>query len=366
MRVAIVYDRINKWGGAERVLLALHKIFPHAHLITSVYDEENASWANIFNIKTSFLQKISHARRSHEMYAPLMPLAFETLNLDSYDLVISLTSEAAKGVITRPDARHICICLTPTRYLWSGFKEYFPSPFLKVLSLPLVWYLRKWDILASTRPDYYIAISKTVAERIKKYYKRNSTVIYPPLMFSVKTLGSKIPKPKSKKDNSYFLLVSRLSRWTPYKKVEIVIEAANRLKLPLVIVGEGKNIGHIREISGRTIKILESLTDKELAEYYKNCKALIFPALEDFGLVMVEAQAFGKPVIAYRGGGALEIIEQGKTGEFFDEQTPQSLIGVLQSFDERRYNKRHCIENAKRFSFERFERELKEFINTII
>src|SRR3990172_1252396 len=162
-KVAIVYDRVNKWGGAERVLLTLHEMFPDAPLYTSVYDEKNASWAKVFsNIYTSFLQKIPFAKGNHEFLAPLMPLAFESFNFNDYDLVISVTSEAAKGIITKSGTTHICYCLTPTRYLWSGYEEYFKNPILKFISKPFVSYLRMWDKIAANRPDKIIAISTEV------------------------------------------------------------------------------------------------------------------------------------------------------------------------------------------------------------
>src|SRR3990167_3613759 len=179
MKVALVYDRVNKWGGAERVLLALHKIFPDAPLYTSVYDERKAAWEKVFRVKTSFLQNFPFASENHEYYALLMPLAFESFSFDEYDLVISVTSEAAKGIITKPGTRHICICLTPTRYLWSGYTEYLnnpPSklswiPFYKLVSQPFLRYAKYWDKIASKRPDKYIAISSAVKNRINKYYK---------------------------------------------------------------------------------------------------------------------------------------------------------------------------------------------------
>lgn len=354
MKVALVYDRVNKWGGAERVLLAFHKIFPEAPLFTSVYNPKTAPWAKVFDIKTSFLQRFPKAKTSHELYATLMPLAFESFNFDDYDLVVSVTSEAAKGIITKPYTRHICYCLTPTRYLWSGYNDYFKSPFLRFLSKPAVSYLRNWDKISAQRPDEYIAISTEVKNRIKKYYNRNSTIIYPPL-----TLGNF--KSQMKASGDYFLVVSRLTNF--YKRVDIAIKACNELKLPLKIIGKGLDKKKLMRMAGPTVEFLEDLTDEELSSYYKNCRALIFPAREDFGLAMVEAQSFGKPLIAFRGGGALEIIREGVTGEFFNEQTPISLRKVLKSFNEKRYNTKLCRENSEKFSLERFERAFNNFLN---
>ncbi len=357
MKIALVYDRVNKWGGAERVLLALHKIFPHAPLFTAVYDKENAPWANVFNVKTSFLQDIAFLRSHHEFIPFLMPIAFENFNFDNYDLVISVTSEFAKGIITKPTTKHICICLTPTRYLWSGYNEYFKNESLRFLSKPLIKYLKYYDKVIAQRPDVMIAISSEVKNRIKKYYDRDSEVIYPPI-----TLNPESKFKNQEKQGNYFLVVSRLSRFTNYKRIDLAIHACNRLKLPLKIVGSG-DISYFKNISGDTIEFLGKVSDIELSQLYKNAKALIFPGNEDFGLVMAEAQSFGTPVIAFRAGGGKEIIKEGITGEFFDKQNSSSLMDVLQKFDKKRYTKKNCIENAKKFSFENFERSIKNIIN---
>jgi len=181
MKVAIVYDRVNKWGGAERVLLALHEMFPKAPLYTSVYDKKNAKWANVFpKIYTSFLQHIPFAKSNHELFAVLMPLAFESFNFDKYDLVISVTSEFAKGIITKQSTLHVCYCLTPTRYLWSGYEDYFRNKIFKILTKSIIIYLKEWDKMAAKRPDVMVAISSEVRNRIKKYYNRDSEIIFPP------------------------------------------------------------------------------------------------------------------------------------------------------------------------------------------
>ena len=192
MKVALVYDRINKWGGAERVLLAFHRLFPDAPLYTSIYSRNGAPWADDFDIQPSFLQKIPRIQKSHEILAPLMPIVFETFSFDEFDVVISVTSEAAKGVITKPHTVHICYCLTPTRYLWSGYNDYFQDPFLRLASKPVISYLQWCDKAAAQRPDVYIAISKEVQSRISTYYHRDSTVIYPPVKIS--NLKSQISK----------------------------------------------------------------------------------------------------------------------------------------------------------------------------
>ena len=374
MKVALVYDRLNKWGGAERVLLALHKLFPRAPIYTSIYDRKKAPWASVFRVKTSFLQSLPFTT-NHELFSTLMPLAFESFNFDEFDLVISVTSEAAKGIITKPSTFHLCYCLTPTRYLWSGYDDYFENSVLKFISKPIVSYLRNWDKIAGQRPDAYIAISKEVKGRIKKYYNRDSEVIYPPLMVrgpvtrfppvsapssilmndEVRAAGS-----PSSRATPFFLIVSRL---VPYKKIDLAIKAFNKLKLPLKIVGTGSEKERLKAMAGPSIEFLGYLTDKELVGYYSTCRALVFPGIEDFGLTIPEAQSFGKPVIAFRAGGALETIINGKTGLFFNEQTIESLTKAIQQFNNLTIDQKDCIENAERFSYERFKKEFTSVIN---
>jgi glycosyltransferase involved in cell wall biosynthesis len=358
MKVALVYDRVNKWGGAERVLLALHKMYPLAPLYTSVYDKKKASWAKVFDVKTSFLQRFPFAAH-HEFFASLMPLAFEGFDFSEYDLVISVTSEAAKGIITKPKTKHICYCLTPTRYLWSGYDEYFDNPIFRFLSKPIVWYLKFWDKIAANRPDKYIAISKEVQSRISKYYDKKSTVVSPPLtIFNFQfSIFNQFQNSKSKNEN-YFLIVSRL---VSYKKIDLAIKAFNELRLPLKIIGTGAEKERLRTMAGSTIEFLGNLTDKELVRYYSGCRALVFPGVEDFGLTILEAQSFGKPVVAFRGGGALETIVESKTGIFFDKQTIGSLKAAIKQFEAIVFDPKICLEQANKFNFDKFkENFLKE------
>jgi len=354
MKVALVYDRVNKWGGAERLLLALGQIWPQAPLYTAVYDAKNAPWAKRFKVIPSFLNKIPLAKSHHEKLALLMPLAFESLNFDSYEVVISLTSEAAKGIITKPETLHLSYCLTPTRYLWSGYGDYFSSPIYRFLALPGFKYLRHWDKIAAQRPDFYFAISKNVQKRIKKYYQRHSEIIYPPLdlhRFKISTV--------SKKPHDYFLIVSRM---VSYKRIDLAIEAFNQLGWPLKIVGLGRQFKKLQKMAKKNIEFLGQLTDEELLGYYQNCQAVIFPPEEDLGLVPLEAQACGRPVIAYRGGGALETISEGKTGLFFYPQTSQGLLKALKSFKTKKFKPENCRQNAEKFSQARFKKEFKKAV----
>ncbi|MBI4999283.1 glycosyltransferase [Candidatus Gottesmanbacteria bacterium] len=363
MKVALVYDRVNKIGGAERVLLALHEIYPDAPLYTAVYNPKGAPWAKVFpKVIPSFLEKFPFAKSHHEIYPWLMPLAFESFNFDEYDLVISVTSEAAKGIITKPKTYHLCYCLTPTRYLWQSYWEYFKNPFWRVITKPLVVRLRLWDQIASSRPDTYIAISQNVAQRIKKYYRREAEVIYPPV--DLKKFAPKLytlhPNPYSQKSSAYFLVVSRL---VPYKRIDIAIKAFNKLGLPLKIVGSGVEERKLKRIARSNIEFLgQNLTDDELLQYYQNCRAIIFPGEEDFGLVPIEAQACGKPIIAFEGGGVLESVIEGVTGEFFSPQTPEALARVVKQFKDERYKPEECRKNAEKFSKENFKKKFKEYI----
>lgn len=370
MKVALVYDRVNKWGGAERVLLALHEIFPEAPLYTSVYNSLHAPWAKEFTIKTSFLQQFPFATSHHELLAAVMPLAFESFSFDEYDLVISVTSESAKGIITKPLTKHICICLTPNRYLWSSYDDYFTGTFFRFISKPIVSYLRTWDVIASARPDAYIAISKEVQKRIKKYYNRESSVIYPPA-----NLGqTKTYKPDGRsfslgnKENGYFLVVSRL---VPYKKVDIAINACNKLQIQLKIIGAGSEEKRLKRDAGQTIEFVGNLTEEAIIQYYKGCQGLIFPGLEDFGLAIIEAQKFGKPVIAFKGGGALETVIEGETGAFFYPQTADALALILEDFLKKnsklsqkdlQQRENACMRQAALFTQEKFRKELTRFI----
>lgn len=357
MKVALVYDRLNKWGGAERVLLALHKIFPDAPLYTSIFDKDGASWAGEFNVKTSFLQSAKMLRGYNDLLALAMPIAFESFDFSEFDLVISVTSEFAKAIITKPGTIHICYCLTPTRYLWSGYDEYFRNPFFRFITKPAVSYLRNFDKVSAQRPDYYISISSEVKKRIKEYYNRDSYVIYPPVVLN------NIEKNQKRED--FFLLVSRFSRFSYYKKVDLAIEAFNKSGRKLKIVGGGPLISKYKSGANKNIEFLGPVTDEELSKYYQTSKALIFPGKEDFGLVMAEALSFGTPVIAYKAGGAIDIIKEGINGEFFIKQKVEDLIDCVERFDQKRYNISKILKTAEEYSFANFQANLSGFIKKL-
>jgi glycosyltransferase involved in cell wall biosynthesis len=361
MKVAIVYDRVNKWGGAERVLLALHEIFPKAPLYTSVYDKKRAPWAKVFpKVHTSFLQNIPFAKSNHEFLGTFMPLAYESFSFDEYDLVISVTSEAAKGIKTNSETRHICYCLTPTRYLWNAYDFYFRNPppklglipFFRFISMPIVWYLRIWDKNAAKRPDHFVAISTEVKRRIKKYYDRDSQIVFPPVNFA-----SKFPK---KEKGDYFLIVGRL---VPYKRVDLAIKVFNKLDIPLYVVGSGSEEKKLRKMAGRKTRFFVNATNRKVAELYSHTKALVMPQEEDFGIVSVEAQSYGVPVIAYKKGGAADTVIDGKTGILFDKQTVESLTKAVEKFEKTKFVVDNLYTNAMRFSKDIFREQLLALVN---
>ena len=300
MKVALVYDRVNKFGGAERVLLALHQLFPEAPLFTLVYDSKSAPWASVFRVIPTFINKLGFLKNKHEWLAPFAAMAFESHDLKGFDVIISITSSDAKAIITKPGQLHICYCLTPTRYFWSGEKQYAKDTKFKIIPQWLHDYFRTTDLLISKRPDKYIAISNEVLDRIKKYYHRESSVIYPSIDDKFYSLDF---TPQNKRD--YYLIVSRL---VPYKKVDLAINAFNVLNKPLVVIGTGSELNRLKKIAGPSIKFAGQVDDTQLINYYKGAKAVIFPQDEDYGLVPIEAQACGTPVIAYGKGGALETI----------------------------------------------------------
>ncbi len=352
MKVAIVYDRVNKWGGAERVLLSLHKIFPSAPLYTSLYST-NAGWAKVFpEIRSSSLDKIKFLQNKHEYLPLFMPLIFESFDFSEFDLVISVTSEFAKGIITGPKTKHICYCLTPTRYLWSGYEDYFKSSVIKFISGPVVWYLRYWDKIAAQRPDKIIAISTEVKARVKKYYELKSQILFPPV--GIQAL-------KNNKNREYYLIVSRL---VPYKKVDLAVKVFNELGLPLIIVGDGSEKKYLQKIAKNNIKFVGFVPEVKLKNYYSKAVALIMPQIEDFGLVAIEAMSFGVPVVAYKEGGILDIITK-NTGILFNEQSVESLMSAIKKFEFRKFKRNDLLKTASKFSFERFKKELLHLISSL-
>ncbi len=363
-KIAIVYDWIDKWGGVERVLLILHEMFPEADFYTSYFDQETASWAKDLKIKTSFLQKFpSFIKKSRILSFIFYPFVFESFDFSNYDLVISATSSFAKSIITKPGTRHLCYLLTPTRYLWSHQKDYLRNQLVGYLLGGYLALVKKWDWVAGQRPDKIISISETVKKRCLKYYKRESEVIYPGFDINYwKNIKDQISK--ILRNKKYFLVISRLE---PYKKVDLVVKVFNKLKDVLVIVGEGTEEKKLKKMAGKNIIFLSKLSDEELGSLYLNAQALIMPQEEDFGYISLEAQFFGCPVIAYKKGGALETVIDGKTGIFFANQNERSLRKAIERFNKIKYNLKNKIRELGMKNIERFDKKIfeKRFMESI-
>lgn len=292
----------------------------------------------------------------YERYLILYPLAVESFDLTDYDIVLSDSSAWAKGVFTTKDTLHICYCHSPMRFAYESFHSYTVgesrNTFEKFFLRLTVNYFRIWDYTTAQRVDYFIANSKNIKERIKKYYGRDSIVIYPPC-----DLEKFYPEDVKKED--YFLMVGRLKE---YKKFPIAIEAFNRMGIPLVIIGDGNILPKLMRISKQNIHFMKMVDDDTLRSYYQRAQALIFPQLEDFGITPIEANACGTPVIAYRGGGVIESIIEGKTGIFFDEQSPEAIIEAVKKFKNYNFKKSDMLKNAQRFDRKKFEKDIKEFV----
>lgn len=362
MNIALVHDWLTNMAGGERVLLEISEIYPEAPIFTSIFDPKGAKDFAKKDVRPSFLQRMplisSLVKAKREFLIPLTPFAFEQIDLSKFDLVISSCSFPSKGVLTKPSVIHICYCHTPARYLWEQeVDSRAKSGWMSSLRKNTAHKLRIWDRLAADRVDYFIANSKYVANRITKYYSRDSVVIYPPVDVD------RFEPTAVKNIKDYYLFVSRL---VDYKKCDLVIEAFNDLKLPLVVIGRGPDKKKLEARANPNIKFMGFLSDKEIKKYYAEAKAFIFAAEEDFGIVPVEAMASGRPVIAYSGGGVAESVIEGITGTFFHEQTPQCLIDTVKKFNPDHYNPTRIRQHALKFSADRFRREFKSEVEKIL
>lgn len=356
MKVALVHDYLVVAGGAERVLEVFHELYPEAPIYTSIYNSETTfSCFTEMNVHTSFLQHIIKSKRHYKWLLPLYPLAFEKFDFSGYDVILSSSSAWAKGVITPPNVCHISYCYSPMRFAWS-FNEYierenFPKFLKRILPL-VVAPLKRWDVVSSRRVDYFIAISKPTANKIEKIYGRKTTIIYPPVRCSDFSVNDSSVK-------NWFLVVSRFA---PYKRIDVAIEAFNQLGLPLLVVGEGRDRERLEKMARPNIHFVGRALGKELKTYYSSCRALILASKEDFGLTPLEAQASGRPVIAYAAGGALETVIEGVTGTFFHQQTPESLIKAVKKFDRLEFDSKMIRKHAEKFDVEVFKRKIKNFV----
>jgi glycosyltransferase involved in cell wall biosynthesis len=357
LKVALVHDYLNQYGGAERVLEELHSLFPSAPVYTSMYWPEKMS-ATIrgLDVRTSFMQKLPLVTRNHQPFLLLYPLAFESFDLTGFDVVISNSSAFCKGVVTSPGTLHICYCLTPMRWVWNyhAYVEREKLGMLARLVLPAaISQLRSWDVATAQNVDRFLAISRTVAARIRKYYRRDASVIYPPVNCDAFAL------PASRVDN-YYLIVSRL---IPYKRIDLAVDAFTRLGLPLKIVGSGgRDLPALRSRAGKNVEFVGRVSDVELKQLYANCRGLVFPGEEDFGIAPLEANASGRPVIAYAGGGALDTVIDGRTGTLFPQQKVDSLIDAVRRTEAIAWDSDQLRAHARKFDREVFRQQMQQFV----
>lgn len=353
-RVALVHDYLNQYGGAERVLEALHELFPTAPVYTSIYDAAAmpASYLE-WDIRTSWMQNLPGWRKHFRKYFLLYPSAFESFNLGAYDMVISSSSAYAKGVIPRPGAIHICYCHTPMRFGWRTddyvAREGIDAQTGRVLSI-LMTFLRTWDAVSAQRVDAYIANSYEVAGRIRRYYGRMAEVIPPPV---------DLPPYVPPTPEDFYLAGGR---FVPYKRLDLVIEAFSALKLPLVIFGDGRDRARLEALAGPNVRFVGRVSDLDLQGLYRRCRAYVTAGDEDAGIQPVEAMAAGRPVIAYAAGGVMETVIEEQTGTFFHEQTAAALAVAVAQSRTLRFDPRAIRQHAEQFGRERFKQRIMGFI----
>jgi glycosyltransferase involved in cell wall biosynthesis len=382
LKIAVGHDDLTvPYAGGEKVFAAIAETFPQADIFTSMITpwwankvsnlnkartrsgiatpatHDNASYKR--KIITSFMQRIPFKRKLQKALFMLYPLAFESFDLSDYDLVISSSSRFAHGVITRPETKHICYMHSPGRMFWEPESYFSDSPALGKILTPALSYLRLWDHAAAQRVNQFVANSKNIAGKIKRYYGRDAVVVYP--FVDLERFKPGVGSQES--GENYYLVVTRLAPW---KRVEIAVEAANAVGAKLKVVGIGPDEKKLKKIAGPEVEILGGVPDDQATELFQNCSALIMTQEEDFGITSLEAQACGKPVIAYGAGGALETVVAGKTGEFFASQDAEALAKVLKKFDPKRYRPEDCRANAEKFSKGRFQKELTRVVSQVI
>jgi glycosyltransferase involved in cell wall biosynthesis len=372
LQAALVHDWLNQSGGAERVLEHLVDLFPNAPIYTSIYSRDRMPRAyQHWDIRTTWMDRLPGIYHHHQAYLPLYALAFARLNLASadrspegpFDLVLSNKSGFCHGVRTG-DIPHLCYCLAPTRYVWQ-FRHYAAREQLptvgRVLLTPIVKVLQRWDYAAAQHPGlHFVAISRDIQQRIERYYGRSSTIIHPPV--DVDRFAPRATTSQGRHDD-YYLVVSRL---VPYKRIDLAVRAFTGLGLPLWVAGEGRDRAALEALAGPTVRFLGRVPEADLGDLLAGCRAFIFPGYEDFGLAPVEAQAAGRPVIAFRAGGALDTVIEGVTGAFFDEPTPEALAAAVLAFDADGVDPQALRVHAETFSVPRFRRRLRAEIQALL
>ncbi|MEB3284704.1 MAG: glycosyltransferase [Candidatus Sericytochromatia bacterium] len=356
-RIAIVHDGLataGGGGGAERVLETLRTMLPDAPIFTTVYSKSRMpDMMREWDIRPTFLQQFPGGPDAYMRYFPLFPCAAESLDLRGFDVVISCSHAVAKGVITAPGSHHVCMCYSPLRYVWDMYQEYREvetlSNFQRAMLPFLMHYMRAWDTFSSAGVDEFVAISHYVKRRIEKYYRRRARVIYPPVRM-LKSVGQ---------PSDYYLVVSRL---VAYKRVDLVVEAFNRLGWPLVVIGDGKERQALEHKAGPNIQFLGRRSDEEVRTYFSGARGFVFPGIEDFGIAPVEAMSAGVPVVAFGRGGAKETVLEGKTGVLFDKQSVESLLEALERHSASVFDRKWISRYSERFAEERFKREWSVFL----
>lgn len=355
MKVALVHDWLNQIGGAEDVLEALVGLYPQVPVYTSLYWQKKmpAHWQQ-WDIRTSFIDHLPFAHKKQQLYFPLYPVAFEQFDLRGYDVVVSNKSGFCHGIITGPETMHICYCLTPTRYVWRYF-QYAEQEDLGRLTrmglVPFLTFLRQWDRLAADRVDHFVAISQEVRRRIGKIYRREATIIYPPV-------DTERFEPSNRVEE-YYLFVGRL---VPYRRLDTLIEAFNVMKRPLFIAGSGRDRERLEAMAQPNIKFLGYVPDEQLPDLMARCRAFLFPGEEDFGIAPIQAMAAGRPVIAYAAGGSLETIIPGKTGVLFAEQSVTAIIQAVEAFEPTSVSPAAIRQHAQGFDTAVFKQRMSRFV----
>ena len=358
MKLALVHDWLNQIGGAEDVLATLVEQYPDSPIYTSIYAPDiMPDFYRDWDIRTMWMDNLPVIHQHHQPYLPFYPIGWHNLNLGDYDVILSNKSGFCHGLqFDGQNSIHICYCLAPTRYVWQLDAYIKREGFGKITEMslrPLVAMLKHWDYAAAQKISHFIAISTEIQERIKTYYDRDSVIIFPP----VETERFQ-PVPEGAVED-YFLVVSRL---IPYKRIDLAVQAATRLNLPLKIGGKGRDMERLQAMAGSTVEFLGYVPDEDLPQLMAKAKAFLFPGLEDFGITPVQAEAAGRPVIAYKGGGALDTVVAGVTGEFFEEQTVDSLAEVMQSFDANKYDPVAIRAHALKFDTSIFNQQMDSFI----
>lgn len=356
MTLALVHDWLNQRGGAEDVLETLVATYPASPVYTSLYAPDlMPDFYRDWDIRALWLDRMPGIHAHHQAYLPLYPLAWSGLNISGCDAILSNKSGFCHGLRHDPGIIHICYCLAPTRYVWDLDAYIAREGFGAAVELglrPLVAALRRWDYAAAQRVDHFIAISTEIQQRIQTFYDRDSVIIYPPVDTARFQPSATI--------EDYFLVVSRL---IPYKRIDLAVQAATRLGVPLKVGGKGRDLDRLKELAGPTVEFLSYVPDADLPDLMARCKAFIFPGLEDFGITPVQAQAAGRPVIAYAGGGALDTVIPSKTGVLFADTTVDSLMAAMQSFDASAYDPAAIRAHAEQFDTALFQQQITAYVD---